>query len=101
MFATGDTFAHEVASGDPLSDRVVIWTRVSAGRGPQEVGWYVAHDPDLSEVVASGLASTDGDHDHTVKVDVGGLSPGTTYFYGFTCDGATVPQQAHEDAPAV
>jgi alkaline phosphatase D len=77
-------FEHGVASGDPLADRVVIWTRITpAGTDPVVVDWVVASDVDLADVVRSGTVTTDGNRDFTVKVDVTGLEPATTYFYGF------------------
>ncbi|MBK6902566.1 MAG: alkaline phosphatase D family protein [Saprospirales bacterium] len=79
-------FFHGVASGDPLEDRVVIWTRVTPESGagePVEVSWKVALDAQLQEVVSSGEALADTSKDYTVKVDVAGLSAGTTYYYGF------------------
>jgi alkaline phosphatase D len=85
------TFEHGVASGDPLTTAVVIWTRISGASGSVEVEWAVASEPDFVAVVASGVASTDEDADHTVKVDVGGLQPGTTYYYRFTALGADSP----------
>ena len=78
------TFGHGVASGDPLADRVVLWTRVTQGdAGPIEVGWQVARDALFAGVVASGIASTSAARDYTVKVDAGGLQPGTSYHYRF------------------
>lgn len=79
-------FYHGVASGDPLSDRVIIWTRVTPGETDPdeiEVNWKVASDPELANLVASGMVTTTADQDYTVKVDVEGLSSGTTYYYGF------------------
>ncbi len=85
-------FQHGVASGDPLPDGVVLWTRVTpsieavpgSGLGdPAEVYWEVAADEGLREVVASGTVTTDPASDHTVKIDVTGLLPGLTYFYRF------------------
>lgn len=80
-------FYHGVASGDPLEDRVIIWTRVTpedmTGE-PVPVNWRVATDADLQNVVASGDTTTNADRDYTVKVDVTGLEPGRTYYYGFT-----------------
>ncbi len=80
-------FYHGVASGDPLEDRVIIWTRVT----PEEmngqsvdVNWRVATDAQLENVVQSGVFTTDSARDYTVKVDVTGLDAGTTYYYGFT-----------------
>lgn len=79
-------FYHGVASGDPLEDRVILWTRVtpdSTVTGPVEVAWRLATDVELGDVVASGTFTTDADRDYTVKVDATGLAPGTTYYYGF------------------
>lgn len=87
-------FEHGVASGDPLPTAVVIWTRVSVAGGaaePVDVEWAVARDPDFVAVVARGVAATDAAVDHTVKVDVGGLEPGTTYYYQFTALAAGSP----------
>jgi alkaline phosphatase D len=75
-----------VASGDPLSDRVIIWTRVTPediGMNEVEVDWRVATDPSLSDIVTSGSFTTGPDRDYTVKIDVSGLQPATTYYYGF------------------
>jgi alkaline phosphatase D len=80
-------FYHGVASGDPLSDRVIIWTRVTPeemDNAPIEVSWKVATDVDLENIVQSGTFTTDATRDYTVKVDVTGLEAGTTYYYGFT-----------------
>lgn len=78
------SFNHGVASGDPRSDRVVIWTRVTPERdGPVPVRWIVARNRGLTEVVQTGIVETDARRDFTVKVDVPGLRPGAPYFYGF------------------
>jgi alkaline phosphatase D len=90
----GPPFLHGVASGDPLEDAVVIWTRVSADQGaPDAVGvdWTIATDARFENVVASGTAGTDESVDYTVKVDVGGLEPGTTYYSRFTALGYDSP----------
>ncbi len=80
---SSEVFAHGVASGDPLTDRVVIWTRVSTDEPAVSVSWTLARDEGLGDVVASGAAPAAAARDHTVHVDVDGLEPGTTYFYGF------------------
>ena len=78
-------FYHGVASGDPLADRVIIWTRVTPEHDQAiTVGWQVATDVELQHVVASGSVTTDAQRDYTVKVDVANLQPGTTYYYWFT-----------------
>ena len=81
--ANNVAFAHGVASGDPDHDSVVIWTRVSGYEAPIDVGWIVAEDEDFERIAGRGRFTTDGGRDHTVKVVVGGLSPGRSYFYRF------------------
>jgi len=77
-------FNHGVASGDPLQDRVVIWTRVSpVNAGPVPVRWIVARNRELTDVVKTGIVETSEARDYTVKADVTGLRPGAPYFYGF------------------
>ena len=78
-----DRFGYGVASGDPLSDRVILWTRVNAAEAPTTVGWEVARDPGFVNVVASGTTSTSAEQDYTVKVDATGLAPATQYWYRF------------------
>lgn len=79
-------FYHGVASGDPLSDRVIIWTRVTPENGAPsvDVRYIVATDTGLVNVVRSGKTTTSSERDFTVKIDVDGLQPGTVYYYGFT-----------------
>ena len=85
-------FRHAVASGDPLSDGVVIWTRVSdAAPSPTRVRWRMARDPELLDVVADGETTADPERDMCVHVDVGGLDPSTTYHYGFEALGQRSP----------
>jgi alkaline phosphatase D len=77
-------FRHGVASGDPTTDSVVIWTRVSEAAGDSVgVSWLMATDRTLRDVVASGVARASAAADWTVHVDVVGLRPGRTYFYMF------------------
>ena len=82
----GATFSHGVASGDPLQDRVILWTRATpAGleKGPLHLNWEVASDKLFSQLVAQGETSTNADRDFTVKVDAIGLKPGKQYYYRF------------------
>ena len=80
-------FRHGVASGDPLADRVILWTRVTPAAGAEagavEVRWLVATDEGLTKVVRRGTARTSAARDFTVKVDAGGLDAGRPYFYAF------------------
>ncbi|RYE72603.1 MAG: alkaline phosphatase, partial [Oxalobacteraceae bacterium] len=69
-------FKHGVASGDPLADRVVLWTRVTAAApGSLNVIWEVSSDESFGVIVARGTSNTGPERDHTVKVDVAGLRP--------------------------
>lgn len=76
-------FAHGVASGDPGTDRVILWTRVTPDAGfndPVSVNWRVL---DGEAVAASGRFETGPERDYTVKIDAAGLRPGRDYRYDF------------------
>lgn len=80
-------FLHGVASGDPMADRVILWTRIDpeGGTGPIDVDWFVFSnlaDPEGS-VVERGTATAEPARDWTVKFDVPGLAPRTTYYFEF------------------
>ena len=77
-------FRHGVASGDPLADRVVIWTRVTgAGADPIPVGWHVSDADDPIRLERRGHGEIVQERDWTLSVDVDGLEPGRRYTYGF------------------
>ena len=83
-------FLHGVASADPLTDRVVIWTRITTvDAKPVPVNWQVAHDAEFKSIAASGATNASTDFDFTVNVDVTGLEPGTRYYYRFDALGET------------
>ncbi|WP_239540778.1 alkaline phosphatase D family protein [Spongiivirga citrea] len=78
-------FYHGVASGDPLADRVIIWTRVTTAEDTNvNVKWKIATDLQFKNIVKTGTVITNSDKDYTVKVDVTGLNPKTTYYYYFS-----------------
>ncbi|SER99362.1 alkaline phosphatase D family protein [Actinokineospora terrae] len=102
-------FAHGVASGDPLPDGVLLWTRVTptpestpgSGAGPTvEVRWEVATDAGFAAVVSSGAVTTGPDRDHTIKVAAAGLAPATAYYFRFTLDGVRSGTGRTRTAPA-
>lgn len=105
-------FGHGVASGDPLADRVVLWTRITVpdARGwavadPQglteiAVDWVIATDPALENIVGGGRVHTDRGLDWTVKVDAAGLRSATTYYYAFEALGRRSITGRTRTAPA-
>jgi alkaline phosphatase D len=94
-------FYHGVASGDPLPDRVIIWTRVtppdSLPRIP--VTWEIAADKEFTSIIKSDTLSTTPARDYTVKVDVTGLTPATYYFYRFKTLDKVSPAGRTKTAP--
>ena len=93
-------FRHGVASADPLPDGVLLWTRVTTDAGgPVAVDWWVSRSPAPSDVVARGTAEGSPESDFTVHVDVGGLEPATTYWYGFGAGEAASPVGRTRTAP--
>ena len=94
------SFAHGVASGDPLDDAVILWTRVSGASGESlTVDWIVARDAAMESVVASGAVATDADRDYTVKVDAAGLPNGTQLYFRFAVGDVRSPVGATKTLP--
>ena len=89
--ADGASFDHGVASGDPLTDRVILWTRVNTSEADVAVTWEVASDAGFVAVVASGTESANASRDHTVKVDATDLQPAKAYWYRFKVGATTSP----------
>lgn len=96
-----ELFLHGVASGDPQQDRVIIWSRVSPSergrgkiikrRGRVIVKWRIALDAEFQNIVQQDFTIAQHETDFTVKIDVAGLSPGTTYYYQFSAMGELSP----------
>jgi alkaline phosphatase D len=91
-------FSLGVASGDPLPDGVVIWTRLApdplnGGGMPLdssvEVSWQVADDEDFTSVTREGTVLARPELAHSVHVEVDGLQPAREYFYRFTVPDGT------------
>lgn len=79
-------FFHGVASGDPTPSNVMIWTKVTPPTGnitEVEVFWQMATDTAFLNVVNFGKKTTTELEDFTIKIDVCGLLPNTTYYYVF------------------
>ncbi len=83
--ATPAVFAFGVASGDPLTDRVILWSHAKVPNSTADVSltWQVASDAAFTNIVRSGTLSTTEASSFTAKVDVTGLTAGASYFYRF------------------
>ncbi|KND38716.1 alkaline phosphatase D family protein [Streptomyces acidiscabies] len=106
---TAPAFLHGLASGDPLADGVLLWTRVTptaealpgSGLGPDtEVEWVIARDKALTDIAARGTVTATAASDHTVKADVRGLAPATDYWFRFSAGTALSPVARTRTAPA-
>ncbi|SHN75171.1 alkaline phosphatase D family protein [Cryptosporangium aurantiacum] len=101
-------FTLGVASGDPLPDGVVLWTRLAPrpteGGGmperPVPVRWEVAADERFRTIVKAGTATAHASAAHSVHVDVRGLRPAADYFYRFRVGSQASPVGRTRTAPA-
>jgi alkaline phosphatase D len=94
-------FQHGVASGDPLQDRVMLWTRLTLPQaGPVDVTWELSRDDAFSQIVASGKATAVSEDDHSVHVDPAGLEADTRYFYRFRALGQVSPSGRTRTLPS-
>ena len=104
-----DPFSLGVASGEPWSDSVVLWTRLAAeplhggGLPPArvDVGWEIASDDGFRNVVRRGTAVARPELGHAVHVEVDGLLPARDYFYRFHVPAAASPVGRTRTAPGV
>ena len=96
-----DPFSLGVASGDPLPDAVILWTRlVPAPASPVPVVWEVAADEGFTTLVATGIATAVAEEGHSLHVDATGLAPATDHWYRFRAGGFTSPVGRTRTAPA-
>jgi alkaline phosphatase D len=103
----GDPFTLGVASGDPLPDGFVIWTRLAPrpaeGGGmppaPVPVTWEVAADDRMRRVLRRGVTTAAAEHAHSVHVEVSGLDPDRWYWYRFRTGAAASPIGRTRTAP--
>lgn len=105
---SGDPFTLGVASGDPLSDSVVLWTRLAPeplkgdGGMPDKkvpVNWKVATDEDMHDVVKDDATTARPKYAHSVHVDVQGLESNTEYYYQFRVGSYSSPVGRTKTAP--
>ena len=81
QLATG-AFTHGVASGDPLPNGVILWTRFAPTNGSR-IAWEISEDESFTRIALRGEAEASPVNDYCVKVDVRGLLPGRAYYYRF------------------
>lgn len=107
-FTQDDPFLLGVASGEPLPETVVLWTRLAprplqadGGMPPVAVPvhWEVAADARFTQVVRQGVILADPAVAHSVHVLVEGLAPGRTYHYRFEAGGQRSPTGRTRTAP--
>ena len=106
---TEGAFAHGVASGDPGPTSVVIWSRLShseeairlsENKLAMIVEWQCATDEDFSNIVREGNVWAQSTNDHTMKVLVEDLQPGSTYYYRFRAGETYSPTGRTRTLPA-
>jgi alkaline phosphatase D len=104
-----DPFSLGVASGDPLPDGVVLWTRLApdplngGGMPPDAVTvkWEIAADERMKKILLRGSAVASPELGHSVHVESRGLAPGRWYFYRFMVGDAVSPTGRTRTAPAL
>ncbi|MBO1333433.1 alkaline phosphatase [Streptomyces sp. VRA16 Mangrove soil] len=106
--AEAPAFLHGVASGDPLPDGVLLWTRLTptaeaepgSGKGPDtQVSWEIAEDSAFRTVVGRGTTTASAASDHTVKADVRGLRPASAYYFRFFVGDPSAPSATPTYSP--
>ncbi|MBM4216394.1 MAG: alkaline phosphatase [Gammaproteobacteria bacterium] len=75
-------FSHGVASGEPDSDSVLLWTRFVA-EGDVRLKAEIARDIGFTRIVSGGEVIAEVQRDYTARLTVRGLEPGRWYFYRF------------------
>jgi len=96
-------FLYGVASGDPLSNAVILWTHAKPLNIEADVNltYQVATDAAFTNVVSSGSVIALSSAGNTAKVDATGLTAGTSYFYRFTdANGSVSPVGTTKTLPA-
>ena len=81
-----DLYPEGVASGDPDSSSVLLWTRrpPADGKEANKLSVEVSEDESFTKVVAHAEAPISGAADWTCRVMVGGLKPSQIYWYRFS-----------------
>lgn len=98
----GVTFPQSVASGDPRSGSIVLWTRVEdfGGSTNLSVAVQVAEDSAFEKIIAQQILSATDAHDYCVKAKVTNLTSGTTYYYRFIYSGTASKTGRFKTSPS-
>nr|WP_295782106.1 alkaline phosphatase D family protein [Rhodoferax sp.] len=83
--AVAAEYRYGVASGDPLADRIMLWTHAKVPNSNESVPltWQVSNSSAFDTLVATGSVTATADKAFTTKVDATGLAAGNTYYYRF------------------
>lgn len=92
-------FTHGVASGDPLPDGIILWTRFVGADGAR-IAWEIAEEESFASVAQRGEAIASAANDYCVKVDARGLAAGRRYFYRFLSASGPSPTGQTLTAPS-
>lgn len=86
-------FTHNVASGEPGPNSVLLWTRyVNPTGGPSKVRVEISESRDFAKIAGGGQMVTGPWRDHTVKITVDNLAPGKWHWFRFIApDGSMSP----------
>lgn len=85
-------FSHGVASGEPGPTSVLLWTRFVSDNPETKLEVEIWDGSNVARKVSGGQAFASPSRDHTAKIIVDGLKPGTMYNYHFIApDGSKSP----------
>tara|TARA_R110002012_G_scaffold89061_4_gene219004 strand:- start:1964 stop:3748 length:1785 start_codon:yes stop_codon:yes gene_type:complete len=80
---TTSNFELGVASFDPTSNQVIIWTHYTTDASQATITYELSTDINFNTIVRSGEVITDGSRDFTVSVEVQDLEAGQKLYYRF------------------
>ena len=95
-------FLYGVASGDPTTTSVILWTHAKAGSSDADIklNWEIALDADFKNIINAGTVMAAVSAGNTAKVDATQLSAGTAYFYRFFANGFYSPVGSTRTLPS-
>jgi alkaline phosphatase D len=98
----GDPFSLGVASGEPVPDGFVLWTRLAPeplaadpatpggmSGGSVELTYEIATDPQLRDIVRRGTTTAEPLYAYSTHLEIAGLASGRPYWYRFMSGDAT------------